>query len=473
MKKKVIIKFSTLLLIITILQNIILVNNIFAANGTFHISLSKSTANQGERVTLTISAQNAYGQLNITATNATIEGGSSVFLQNDSKQVTIIPNSAGKNVNITVKPSSAGLGDSGENPINDVRTAVITVNGQSGSSGNPGNSGNEGNSGNQNNPSDNNTGSKSSNADLSNLGIRPNDFTGFKPNQTEYKVTVPYNVEVVEIYAKPKDSKAKISSGTGKKRLKEGTNKLDVIVTAEDGTKKTYTIYVTRNSEDENITPNVTEEPPEEEKPEKLSLTAIALQNDLNLSLNPVFNSQIYEYTVEVENDIQSLELSGIPNVDGAQVLIEGNENLLEGENIVTLTVKSEGYEDIVYKITVIRKEKVEEVINQEESKEIQQVDLNNSMATTKIIIIISVIVFIIIAIIVILILRKRKSDRRLNVSYDDYYNDYMNEENSGELKNNSELESESEEISEGYTVEIGEDETYKEKPKKRKGKHF
>ena len=41
------------------------------------------------------------------------------------------------------------------------------------------------------------TAKKSNNANLSNLGMNPNDFKGFKPNQTTYNVTVPNNVEKV------------------------------------------------------------------------------------------------------------------------------------------------------------------------------------------------------------------------------------------------------------------------------------
>ena len=50
---------------------------------------------------------------------------------------------------------------------------------------------------------------KSSEARLSNLGIRPNDFTGFTKNKYEYDVEVPNDVSKVEVYANLVDSKAK------------------------------------------------------------------------------------------------------------------------------------------------------------------------------------------------------------------------------------------------------------------------
>ena len=114
---------------------------------------------------------------------------------------------------------------------------------------------------------------KSSEATLSNLGIRPNDFTGFTRNKYEYDVEVPNDVAEVEVYATPRDSKAKVT-GTGKVKLDVGENKLNVAVTAEDGTTKTYTINVTRAaSEEENIdnTENP-EETPAIEQPEEKTL---------------------------------------------------------------------------------------------------------------------------------------------------------------------------------------------------------
>jgi hypothetical protein len=62
-----------------------------------------------------------------------------------------------------------------------------------------------------------NTSKRSSNANLSNLGITPNDFKGFKSQVTKYDVTVPTDVESVTIYANAQDSKAKIT-GVGKQK---------------------------------------------------------------------------------------------------------------------------------------------------------------------------------------------------------------------------------------------------------------
>ena len=65
----------------------------------------------------------------------------------------------------------------------------------------------------------------------------------FSSGTTTYKVDLTSETESLTISAKAKDSKAKVS-GTGKKELKIGENNFTVTVTAEDGSKKTYTISV-------------------------------------------------------------------------------------------------------------------------------------------------------------------------------------------------------------------------------------
>ena len=90
----------------------------------------------------------------------------------------------------------------------------------------------------------------SSDATLKNLGINPNDFSGFKKTKTTYNVSVPYSTEKINIYAKATDSKATVT-GTGSKTLKEGSNSFSVKVTAADKkTTKTYTLNITRKSEE-------------------------------------------------------------------------------------------------------------------------------------------------------------------------------------------------------------------------------
>ena len=88
------------------------------------------------------------------------------------------------------------------------------------------------------------TNKKSSNNDLSSLSVEGYEISPtFNKNTTNYTVTVPYGTEKIQINAYKEDNKASIS-GDYIKEVKEGENKFDVTVTAENGNKKVYTINV-------------------------------------------------------------------------------------------------------------------------------------------------------------------------------------------------------------------------------------
>lgn len=65
----------------------------------------------------------------------------------------------------------------------------------------------------------------------------------FEAGTTSYNVTVPKGTEKINIKAEVEDSKSSIS-GIGEKNVTEGMNKFDVIVTAENGAQKIYTLNV-------------------------------------------------------------------------------------------------------------------------------------------------------------------------------------------------------------------------------------
>lgn len=66
----------------------------------------------------------------------------------------------------------------------------------------------------------------------------------FNKDTLEYSVEVPNGTEIVNIVGSTEDSKASVS-GTGEISVNEGTNKIEVKVTAENGNEKVYVINVT------------------------------------------------------------------------------------------------------------------------------------------------------------------------------------------------------------------------------------
>lgn len=83
---------------------------------------------------------------------------------------------------------------------------------------------------------------RSTNTNLSSLTI---NGKAINPVDNVYKLEVGNYLENVEIAAKTADDKAKVS-GTGNKSLKVGENDFSVVVTAENGSTKTYTVKVVR-----------------------------------------------------------------------------------------------------------------------------------------------------------------------------------------------------------------------------------
>ena len=87
--------------------------------------------------------------------------------------------------------------------------------------------------------------SYSKNNNLSNLKV--DNYTispAFNKNTTEYSLTVENDVKTINISGSKEDSKSSVT-GLGTHQLSEGINKLQVKVTAQNGSTKTYTINVT------------------------------------------------------------------------------------------------------------------------------------------------------------------------------------------------------------------------------------
>ena len=232
--------------------------------------------------------------------------------------------------------------------------------------------------------------SESSNANLINLGIRPHDFSGFRSNTTSYSVTVPADTESVEVYAEAQDSNATVT-GTGTVNLQEGENTINVVVTAEDGTTKTYTIVITKETaEDTGENTEIVEGE---------GLASLSIQN---IEISPKFETNVYEYTAKYIGEDTSLQIEANPTNEEYQVEIVGNEDLKEGENLITILVSdSDGNNVATYQITVNKSLVDEEALAREQAEQEQR---------QRMIIGAVIVVVVVIAIIVFVIIRRRRN---------------------------------------------------------------
>lgn len=229
---------------------------------------------------------------------------------------------------------------------------------------------------------------KSSNANIAALWLTPKeyDFTGSKASVLTYNTKVPYEVEEITIGGRTEDSKAKFTSGIGKQKLQVGNNSVKVEITAEDGNKKIYTINVTREekkveednkTEDTNTTPeeaNTTESENIEEanKENQVKESDLVKLEVKGFKISPEYSPDIYEYKINVDNSIGSLEVITEKKDDSVSVEIVGNTELKEGENVITILVhnettsKNSTYQIIVDKLSEIDLNGLNEILNNE-----------------------------------------------------------------------------------------------------------
>ncbi len=223
---------------------------------------------------------------------------------------------------------------------------------------------------------------KSTNANLKTLGINPKDydFNNFKQSRTSYTATVPNNIEEVEVWYEVADSKStvKITGGNGLKinngkvsGLKEGKNTITITVTAESGATKKYTISVTRqaaNEPTEAPTEQPTEAPTTEDPQENPDETTqgdnetvekgegIKTLSIAGITLKPEFDTDIYDYEAVLEEDKDTLEIETETTSEDYRVVVAGNEELKDGENVITLIVyDAQNTVVATYQITVIK----------------------------------------------------------------------------------------------------------------------
>ena len=279
---------------------------------------------------------------------------------------------------------------------------------------------------------------KSSNANLKDFGIKPHDFSGFKPDNTSYKVTVPADTKSVEIYAVLQDENAKIT-GTGIKDLKSGDNNFDVTVIAEDGTKKTYKINIIRDGEgkgqqEDKQDEKIVEEQNTETVQEQYSGDGLASLKIENLELSPSFDTVIYEYTAKYIGDNTSLDIKTTTTDPYYTVEITGNEELKEGENIINVLVSDpDGKNVATYQITV-NKSLVDEEAIAREQEEIRKKEQQKG------IIIGGSIGFVILVIIIVLIIRHRR-DKAWTEEYSVPFSGLNNEEELPKLLRDDEVD--------------------------------
>ncbi len=182
---------------------------------------------------------------------------------------------------------------------------------------------------------------RSGNNKLSSLSVNGGTLSPkFNSNTESYSISVPYSISSLTINAKAEDAKAKVTISNNN-LVAEETTVVKVIVTAENGSTKTYTINATRGKD-----------------PNKVLSTNNYLSN-LTVStgtLSPSFNKEQENYIVYLPYEIDSIKINTqVEDTRYATVKIEGSDKLSTGNNNYKITVTAEDNSTKIYTLVVSR----------------------------------------------------------------------------------------------------------------------
>ena len=148
---------------------------------------------------------------------------------------------------------------------------------------------------------------------VSNATISP----AFSAGTTSYAASVPFEVSKLNVSATAADGKAKVSINSPN-LTPNGTTKVTVTVTAENGAKKTYTISVKRAQD------------PNYKASGNNNLSAITVEGFL---LSPGFNADTTQYVIWLPYETTSVKISGSAADNKASVVVVGGDTLAAGQD--------------------------------------------------------------------------------------------------------------------------------------------
>jgi len=353
MKTKVL---KSVIILISIVLTMLIMSTV--SNAALSISTSKSTVAPGESFNVTVSVSSSEaGAINLSVSNGTLSQTYIDLMSQSSLTVSCVAGSSG-----TVSLNASGLVANYNTLAEETQYASksVTIKQPEPEPAPPPV---------ENKPTTNentNTGSsntstpkpetpkpevkKSSNSKLDSLQIAEGAIAPeFSSSVKEYSISIPNEITKLSISAIADHSKATVRI-TGNEDLQVGDNTISVTVTAEDGSKTTYTILAKRALPELSL--------------QKLVISYLD-ENGMkkDLILDPVFSFDIYDYEIKelLPHAIKELEILAEANRENAKIDILGNEELKTGKNEITVRVSAineAGLEEQkTYKISVKKEE--------------------------------------------------------------------------------------------------------------------
>ena len=154
----------------------------------------------------------------------------------------------------------------------------------------------------------------------------------FNKDILNYTVTVPEELEIITVTGKAAATSTVIGNGTY--RLTNDTTVVELMVVAEDGSMKTYTVSIER-----------------EVKASSKIIDLVVKDGELY----PEFHKNTTSYTVLVPYEVTSLDMLVTLEDPLATYVVSGNENFVLGNNTVTILVTATDGQTTTYTINAIR----------------------------------------------------------------------------------------------------------------------
>lgn len=164
--------------------------------------------------------------------------------------------------------------------------------------------------------------------------------TEFDKDVTVYTLIVPSDAKEVILSGSLEDPLSTVD-GLYKYELNENKTTAIITVTAEDGSTKTYTVYIIK------------------ERPVVATPVVYYYSSNNYLKILDIdgyeleFNRDVTDYQISVDSDVKSLDITAVAEDSRARVEITGNEGFKTGKNAVVITVKAENGDIREYKLLV------------------------------------------------------------------------------------------------------------------------
>ena len=269
-------KRRKLLIILSFIACLFIVPNTIKA-ASFSASASSYNVTVGSKVTVYISSSDLTGRFDVSSSNSNVfSGGGKVWVEKNRQTVTFTAKSAGS-VKINVKPTN--VSDNNGNQFSTAKSIILTAYVPR---------------------------ALETNNYLSSLSVDGTELIpSFNKDTTSYVVDLEPGTTSIKVNAEKENKYASIS-GTGDITVVEGNNEINVVVTAENGSKRTYTITANVKEYDPiNVTIDgsdytVVRKHSELTKPDNYEETSV----DINGNQVPAFKNDTLGYTLVGLKDV-------------------------------------------------------------------------------------------------------------------------------------------------------------------------